>query len=40
MKPPIYRKEVQKFIGIINYYHNMWSRRSHTLAPLTKLTSI
>ena len=38
MAPPIYRKEVQKFIGVINYYCNMWPRRSHTLAPLTILS--
>ena len=38
--PPTSRKEVRKFIGVINYYHNIWPRQSHTLAPLTKLTYI
>ena len=40
MKPPTPRKEVQNVIGVINYYPNIWPRRSHKLAPLTKLTSI
>ena len=39
MKPPTYRKQVQHFIGAINDYRNMWPRRSHTLAPVTRLTS-
>ena len=37
---PTSPKIVQKFIGIINYYQDMWPRRSHTLSPLTKLKSI
>ena len=34
------RKEVQKFIGVINYDLDIWTRKPHTLAPLTILTSI
>ena len=40
MVPPTSQKLVRKCIGIITYYRDMWPRRSHTLAPLTKLTSI
>ena len=38
--PPTSQKELQKFIVVIKYYRDIWPRRSHTLAPLTKLTSI
>jgi hypothetical protein len=34
------RKQVQSFIGLINYYQDMWPRRSEILASLTCLTSI
>ena len=40
MKPPTYQKYVRKFIGVINYYRDMCPRRSHKLAPLTRLTYI
>ena len=36
---PTSRKELRSFIGLINYYYDMWQRRSEILAPLTKLTS-
>ena len=32
-------KEVNAFIGIVNYYRNMWAKISHLLHPLTALTS-
>ena len=32
-------KEVNAFIGIVNYYRNMWAKSSHLLHPLTALTS-
>ena len=38
MVPPNPQKEVHNFIGVINYYRNMWPMRSNTLAPLTILT--
>ena len=39
MKPPKNTKEVREFICIVNYYRDMWAKRSHILHPLTALTS-
>ena len=39
MKPPTSQKEEQKFIGVVNYYHNMWEINSHTLASFPKMSS-
>ena len=39
MKPPNSRKEVRQFIGLVNYYRDMRSRRSHMSARLTKITT-
>ena len=39
MKPPTSQKEVRQLIGVVNYYNNMWAKRSHTLAPLTNIES-
>ena len=36
---PKTKKELRKFIGMVNYYRDMWIRRSEVLAPLAALTS-
>ena len=40
MKSPTSQKEVQQFIGVVNYYNDVWERRSHVLAPSTNIMYI
>ena len=36
---PKTRKQLCQFIGMINFYRDMWQKRSKLLSPLTALTS-
>ena len=36
---PKTRKQLSQFIGMINFYRDMWQKRSELLAPLTAITS-
>jgi hypothetical protein len=36
---PAKEKELSRFIGMVNYYRDMWIRQSDVFAPLTTLTS-
>jgi len=39
LRAPKSRMQLWHFLGVVNYIRNMWQRRSHILAPLTKLSS-
>eukprot|EP00957_Ditylum_brightwellii_P031355 2376705-Ditylum_brightwellii.AAC.1 len=39
IEPPKTKKQLRRFIGIINFYRYMWKGRAEKLAPLTVLTS-
>jgi hypothetical protein len=37
LNPPNSVKELRHFLGMVQYYQDMWARRSEMLAPLTDL---
>ena len=37
LTPPQSVKELRHFLGLVQYYRDLWEKRSHTLAPLTDL---
>lgn len=37
--PPKTRRELRRFVGMVNFYRDMMPRRAEMLAPLTQLTS-
>eukprot|EP00957_Ditylum_brightwellii_P057126 4329176-Ditylum_brightwellii.AAC.1 len=39
IEPPENKKQLRRFIGIINFYRYMWKGRGEKQSPLTVLTS-
>jgi hypothetical protein len=39
ISPPKTKRQLRRFIGMVNFYRDMWKRRSHILAPLTSMVS-
>ena len=37
LEPPTNKKELWQVLGIMQFYHDMWEKCSHILAPLTDL---
>ena len=38
LQRPTNKTEVRQFVGMVQYYRDLWPRRSHLLGPLTELT--
>jgi hypothetical protein len=39
IQPPKNTKQLEMFLGMVNFYHDLWPKRSEILAPLNKLSS-
>jgi hypothetical protein len=39
LAPPKTTKQLRHFLGMVNFYRDMWKGCSHVLAPLTELVS-
>ena len=39
IQPPKTRKQLKRFIGMVNYHRDLWRKRSHILKPLNALAS-
>ncbi len=40
IKPPTGIKQLRHFLSMVQYYHDLWARRSNMLAPLTSLVGV
>ena len=38
LEPPKSVRQTRSLLGIVQYYRDIWEKRSHILAPLTELT--
>jgi hypothetical protein len=39
LTPPKTKRQLRHFLGMVNFYRDMWRMRSHSLAPLSALVS-
>jgi hypothetical protein len=39
LTPPKMKRQLRHFLGMVNFYRDMWRMRSHLLAPLSALVS-
>ncbi len=37
IQPPTNVKQLRDFLGMVQYYHDLWARQTKMLAPLTSL---
>jgi len=38
LAPPENVRDIRRFLGMVQYYRDLWQHRSHILALLTELT--